>query len=74
MDWTTDGRYLAANEFIYDYEAGVYVGGFAYNQDSFIDTIDWHPDNIRLSTGDSVGRIKIEDASLFDNFVSETSE
>lgn len=74
LDWTTDGRYLAANEFIYGYIEGKYVGGFTYPEDAYTTAVDWHPDNFRLARADSSGRIKIEDATLFTHFEVSPTE
>jgi WD40 repeat protein len=69
LDWTNDGRYLATDDFVYDFVEQKYLGGFERSETAAINVVDWHPDNIRLATVDTSGRVKIEDASLFNNFV-----
>lgn len=73
MDWTSDGRYLATSEYVYDYIENHYVGGFATPDGAVVWQVDWHPDNIRLATADSLGRIKIQNAALFDSFVTPST-
>lgn len=70
MDWTSDGRYLATNHFIYDFAAQQFIGNFGTLPRPIVVTVDWHPDDVRLVMGDSSGGIRIEDASLFHGWVA----
>ncbi len=67
MDWSNDGRYLAANTVIYDPGRGRYLGSFERYEDPR--AVAWHPDNVRLATADSTGRLKVEAASVLQHFV-----
>ncbi len=68
MDWSHDGRYLATNDAVYDFEQSSYLGDF--QRDTLdLQAVAWHPDNVRLATADSTGRLKVEAASVLQHFV-----
>jgi WD40 repeat protein len=73
MDWTDDGRYLAADDVIYDFVEKKYIGGFKRPEPAGIQDVDWHPDDVRLATANTRGLIKVEDASLLTSFIPPAS-
>ena len=65
---TENGRYISADDFVYDLQANIYLGGFYRPVGTWIRATDWHPDNRRLATGNTNGTIRVEDVVLLSGF------